>query len=292
MKDFVKRIKSQCKDVENEVKRVDDSVIRAKSRTNERFVEQVDAIEALEESIQRQQDQQQQIVLNLSRMKERQQQQSPYKKSADYLLDDMKVRMSNLGESLNSGGLYLNTTNNMMNNMNDSSRGSSNTTAFSPLQGTSRSINVFNFHCSFVSFFLSFVLFIHWFVSLPYFISISTLTLTLTLNLLTQILIFLISSFIHYFILSFILSVFLHCFPLYFVSSSPSVLLGRGQIGTDSTVFYEDSNILQSPIRRSFQSQVVHTDMTERLGTYAHVYICILCVHMYICMCLYTYIFI
>ena len=93
LKDFAKRLRADMKEMGNELKRVDDCVVRVNKGTNARFVEHVDAIEAIEESLFKQQ----QYLTSISAGKGINNNST---RSADFLLDEMKLRIQNLGSSL------------------------------------------------------------------------------------------------------------------------------------------------------------------------------------------------
>ena len=94
IKDFVKRIKADISSLEEEVNRVDGRVIHLNNTTNQRFLQHVDLLEALEETIQRHDK-----YVNLNKSSG-----SGDIQSADHVLENMSARLNTLGNALNAVG--------------------------------------------------------------------------------------------------------------------------------------------------------------------------------------------
>lgn len=96
VKDFVKRIKIDLSNLEQEVNRVDGRVVHLNNTTNQRFLEHVDLLEAVEETVQKH-DQ----YIHLNKLSSN---GSKDVHSADHLLENMSIRLNTLGNALNMTG--------------------------------------------------------------------------------------------------------------------------------------------------------------------------------------------
>ena len=94
VKDFVKRIKLDISNLEKEIERVDGRVVHLNNTTNQRFLEHVDLLEVLEDTVQRH-DQ----FVNLSRISA-----NTSIQDADHILQNMSTRLNTLGNTLSTAG--------------------------------------------------------------------------------------------------------------------------------------------------------------------------------------------